>query len=128
MYSARGHFRLIHDHLVQKGSAFLHPIDVEIDVKKKELEVRYTDEDRKDQLLAQHLGLPLDVSNGLVLTLMKNISPDAPLTTISMIAATPRPRLIKLKLTPVGDEPLLTRTTMRKTWPLERTPTPPDRH
>ena len=114
IYSARGHFRLIHDHLVQKGSAFLHPIDVEIDVKKQEIRVRYTDEDRKDQLLAQHLDLPLDVSNGLVLTLMKNIPPDAPLTTVSMIAATPKPRLIKLLITPAGEEPFLTGNTARR--------------
>ena len=31
VFSQRGHFRLISDHLVQKGPAFKHPMDVSVD-------------------------------------------------------------------------------------------------
>jgi hypothetical protein len=36
---------------------------------------------------------------------MKNIQPNAPLTTVSMLATTPKPRLVKLKIIPQGKEP-----------------------
>jgi hypothetical protein len=45
---------------------------------------------------------------------MKNIAPDAPRTTVSMVAATPKPRLVKLVITPTGEEPFSTGGTERK--------------
>jgi hypothetical protein len=39
--------------------------------------------------------LPLDVSNGLIPTPLKNIRPDAPQIKMSMVAVTPKPRLVK---------------------------------
>jgi hypothetical protein len=41
----------------------------------------------------------------MTLTLLKNIAPDAASTTVSMLVATPKPRLVKLVITPVGVEP-----------------------
>src|SRR5258708_31303121 len=49
--------------------------------------------------------MPSDVANGMVLTLLKNIQPDAAQTKVSMVAATPKPRLVKLVITPRGEEP-----------------------
>lgn len=49
--------------------------------------------------------MPPDVANGLVLTLLKNIRSDAPQTKVSMVAATPKLRLVKLAITPQGEEP-----------------------
>ena len=37
-------------------------------------------------------------------TLLKNISPDPPGTTLSMVAATPKPLLVKLVLSPAGED------------------------
>jgi hypothetical protein len=50
--------------------------------------------------------LPPDVANGLLLTLLKNIAPDAAETTVSLVAATPKPRLVKLVIAPAGKTPL----------------------
>ena len=45
---------------------------------------------------------------------MKNILPDTPRTTVSMVAATPKPRLVKLLITPAGEEPFAIGGTTRK--------------
>jgi hypothetical protein len=105
VFSQRGQFRLLTDHLVQKGPAFKHPLDVSIDAATGQVTVRYQDDDSKDKVLAEHLDLPADVANGVILTLLKNIRPDVPSTTVSMVVATPKPRLVKLLITPGGREP-----------------------
>jgi hypothetical protein len=114
VFSQRGRFRMLRDHLVQKGPAFRHPLEAEIDGTRGEVRIRYSDEEGKEKLATEHLDLPPDLSNGLILTLMKNIAPDAPRTTISMVAATPKPRLVKLVITPAGEEPFSTGGTERK--------------
>ena len=103
VFSQRRSFRLMSDHLVQKGPAFQHPMDVFIEGSTGQVTVRYKDDDGKEKVVTEHLKLPADVANGLVLTLLKNVRPDTPLTTVSMVAATPKPRLVKLAITPQGE-------------------------
>lgn len=103
VFSQRRSFRLMSDHLVQKGPAFQHPMDVFIEGSTGQVTVRYKDDDGKEKVVTEHLKLPPDVANGLVLTLLKNVRPDTPLTTVSMVAATPKPCLVKLAITPQGE-------------------------
>ena len=103
IFSQRRSFRLLSDHLVQKGPSFQRPMDVSIDASKGLVTVRYTD-DGKEKVRTDRLKLPLDLANGLVLTLLKNIRPDAPETKVSMVAATPKPLLVKLAITAQGEE------------------------
>ena len=56
-------------------------------------------------MFGDHLNLPPDLSNGIVFTLLKNIRPAAPETKVSMVATTPKPRLVKLAITALGEEP-----------------------
>src|SRR5207253_9537889 len=51
------------------------------------------------------MELPPDVANGLLFTLMKDVKPSVPRTTVSMVATTPKPRLVKLEILPQGEEP-----------------------
>ena len=104
-YSQRRTFRLLSYHLLQKGPAFPHPMEVSIDGSSGQITVRYTGDDGKQTAANDRLQLPPDVANGLVLTLVKNIGPDQPQTTVSMVAATPKPRLVKLVIAPQGEEP-----------------------
>jgi hypothetical protein len=90
VFSQRHIFRLISDHQVQKGPAFKQPMDVSVDGLTGQVTVR--------------LKLPANVSNGMILTLLKNIRPDVPLTTLSMVAAAPKPRLVKLLISPEGED------------------------
>jgi hypothetical protein len=105
VFSQRSNFRLLNNHLIQKGPAFQHPMEVTIDALTGQVTVHTTDDDGKEKVMTEHLRLPPDVSNGLVLTLMKNIPSDVKETKVSMVAASPKPRLVKLAITPQGEEP-----------------------
>jgi hypothetical protein len=49
------------------------------------------------------MDLPANLANGMTLTLLKNIGV-APPPTLSMIATTPKPRLVKLEISRAGNE------------------------
>jgi hypothetical protein len=104
VFSQRHIFRLVSDHLVQKGPAFKQPMDVSVDGSTGQVTVRYTDNDGKEKTVTDRLKLPANVSNGMILTLLKNIRPDVPLTTLSMAAAAPKPRLVKLLISAEGED------------------------
>ena len=102
VYSQRQVFRLISDHLVQKGPTFPQPIDMTIDAVTGDVVVRYSDDHGQQKTESEHLDVPPDLSNGMILTVLKNVRADAPPKSLSYVAATPKPRLVKLELA-VGD-------------------------
>jgi hypothetical protein len=105
IFSQGRNFRLIHYQLVQKGPAFKMPMEVSIEASSGQVMVKYTDEKGNEKVEIARLKLPTDLSNGLVLTLLKNIPFDGPKTEVSMVIATPKPRLIKLAITGAGTDP-----------------------
>jgi hypothetical protein len=104
VFSQHGSFRLHTYHLVQKGPAFGQGVDFSFDVASSEVTVHYSGGDGKEKAATDHMELPLDVANGMILTLLKNIRPDGPPTIVSMLATTPKPRLVKLAIAPQGEE------------------------
>jgi hypothetical protein len=106
IFSQRGNFRLFTDHHIQKGPSFPHPLNTSIDAPSGQVIVRSTDKDGKEKVTTDHLDLPSDLANGLILSLVKNISPDRPETRVHMLVATPKPRIVELVFTPRGKEPL----------------------
>jgi hypothetical protein len=100
VYTQRGVFRLISDHHIQRGPYFPHPIDMMIDVAKGVVVTRSPGKDGKDETATDRLKLPADLCNGLVIPVIKNISPDAGETKVSMIVSTPKPRLVTLNIMP----------------------------
>jgi len=103
VFSQHHDFRLLSDHHVQKGPSFPVPMDVLIDASTGRVTVRSTD-GGKDKVDTNQLDLPPDLANGLLLTFMKNLRADAAETKVSYVAATPKPRLVKLAITPQGEE------------------------
>jgi hypothetical protein len=103
VYSQRDSFRLLSDHIVQRGPSFPEPTETTIDAVGGRVTVRY-DEKGKEELIDERMALPADLSNGLTLTLLKNIGPSAASTTLSMLVTTPKPRLVKLVVTRAGVE------------------------
>lgn len=103
VFTQEKEFRLVSDHLLQRGPAFERPMEVSIDAKTGMVTVHYTD-DGQPKTISERMELPPDLANGLVLTLIKNLDPRAPLTTVSMMAASPKPRLVKLAIAPAGDD------------------------
>jgi hypothetical protein len=105
VFTQRGQFRLISDHLVQKGRAFERPLDMRIDGPSGQVTVRYLDEDGQEKIENERLELPPDLANGLIITLLKNVRRATMPATFSFVAATPKPRLVKLKITAAGADP-----------------------
>lgn len=114
IFSQRQRFRLLSDHVVQKGPSFPQPLDMSIDAVKGDVTVRYTDEHGEQKVEAEHLDLPPDLANGVILTLLKNARPEAPPKSVAFVAATPKPRLVKLAITAAGAESFSTGGTDRK--------------
>ena len=105
VFSQNGSFRVITDRHVQKGPSFPHPMDLSIDVPSGQVVIRSKGRDGKEEVKSEHMDLPPDLINGLILSIAKNIEPGTPETKVSMLVATPKPRLIKLAISPHGEEP-----------------------
>ena len=75
VFSQRRNFRLLNAHVAQKGPEFPHPIEMTIDASRRQVTVRYT-EDGREESTTEHLDLPSDLANGMVLTLLKNLPTD----------------------------------------------------
>jgi len=104
VFSQHGSFRLLSDHLVQRGPSFPHPMEVSINCSTGQVTVHYND-DGKEKVETDRLELPPDVANGMVLPLLKNLRPNAPENRVSFVAATPKPRLVKLAISSQGEDP-----------------------
>jgi hypothetical protein len=103
-YTQQRRFRLLTHHLVQKGPSFPRPLEMTIDAVHGQATVRYTDDDGKQKVDFDRFDVPPDLANGLILTLLKNVGPGGPPTTVGYVAATPKPRLVKLAMTAAGEE------------------------
>jgi len=114
IYSQQRVFQLVKYQLIEKGPAFQHPVETSIDVPAGLVTVRTAGDDGKEKTISQHMNLPPDLTNGLTLTLLKNIRPRSSQTKLSMVAAAPRPRLVKLAITAQGEEPFSTAGAVRK--------------
>jgi hypothetical protein len=105
VYTQRGQFRLLNNHLVQKGPAFKRQIETTLDATSGKFTAKYADEDGKEKSINERVKVPDDVVNGLALTALLNVKPGTKKTVVSMVAATPKPRVVKLIITPQGEEP-----------------------
>jgi hypothetical protein len=104
VYTQHGVFRLISDHHIQRGPYFTRPLDMTIDVAKGVVVTHSLGKDGKDEVATDRIKMPADLYNGLVTPVIKNVSPDAGETKVSMIVATPKPRMIKLDILPQAPE------------------------
>jgi hypothetical protein len=103
IYSQRRVFSLLHYRLIQRGPSFPLTLDVSFDRKRAWYELRSRNGTGPEKTLSGPLDLPSDVYNGMTATLLKNLRHGAS-ETVHLVAFTPIPRLVKLHLTPAGDE------------------------
>jgi hypothetical protein len=106
-FSQRGSFQVLNYHLVQKGPVFKVPLEMTIEGSTGKVRVRYTDEDGDEKEAREQFELPPDLANGMIPVLLKNIPRDAKQTTVSLVAATPRPRLVTLVISREGEAKFL---------------------
>jgi hypothetical protein len=95
-------FRLLSDHLIQKGPAFKTPMDLTVDGVTGDVTVRYADDQGKPKESMERLNIPANLANGMVPLLLKNVPSGASQWTLSMVVATPKPRLVKLAVSVAG--------------------------
>ncbi len=103
VFTQRNVFTMQRYHLVQRGPVF--PEDTEISLERASGKYHVKTRARKDgreKVLDGTLDLPLDVYNGMVPIVVKNLSGGAG-ETVHMVAFTPAPKLIRLELVPAGD-------------------------
>ena len=105
VFTQRGVFRLVSDHHIQRGPYFPTQLDMRIDVPKGTVVTKWKDKDGKEQNSTEQIKLPSDLYNGLVTPIVKNLSPDAGETKVSMIVSTPKPRVVTLLMRPLGTSP-----------------------
>jgi hypothetical protein len=113
VFTQRNVFTMQSYQLIQRGPVF--PEDTEISLERASGKYHVKTRARKDgreKVQDGTLALPLDVYNGMVLTVVKNLSSGAG-ETVHMIAFTPAPKLIKLELVPAGKNNLLVGGTER---------------
>ncbi len=106
VFSQHDHFTLITDKVVQRGPAFPRPLEMTIDVASGDVTVRYKNDHGEEKVESEHMDLPPDLANGLMPMLLKNLQPSAALPTVSLVAATPKPRLVKVEVTAGGIDTL----------------------
>jgi hypothetical protein len=97
------YFQLVTDRLVQRGPSFPRAMDMSIDRSRQHITVRYVDAGGKEKIADEPMDLPADLANGLISILLKNL-PSGAAATLSLVAAAPKPRLVKLLISRVGEE------------------------
>lgn len=100
-------FRLIGDHLIEKGPSFKIPIDALIDAATGQVTIHYIGKG-KEKTFRKKMKLPPDIANGMLFVLVKDIDPSSPKTAVSYLSLGEHPRLVKLVFTPKGRNPFET--------------------
>jgi hypothetical protein len=104
VFSEKKDFRLISDHVRQEGKSFPSPVEMRINVANGDVEA-FSDKVGKHRNQHHHLQIPEDAANGLIPTLLKNLSPSETETTISMVSTSSKPRVVRLKIHAEGVQP-----------------------
>lgn len=106
VFSQQRNFTMKSYRLVQKGKSFEDDLDVSLDRETGKYRVKVRHKDDPEKVLEGQLDLPADVYNGMVPTVMKNMTKGAH-NTIHVVAFTPTPRVIGLEMVPSGEDKLL---------------------
>ncbi len=118
VFTQHGFFQVLSDHILQTGPAFKDPIEVWVDCPTGEVKVRDLkrgkDKDKedgkdgdvggdKDALTTSRVKIPTDLANGILAVILENFPDEGP-HTVTLLAATPKPRIVKLVLSPQGED------------------------
>jgi hypothetical protein len=104
VFSQNPAFTLLSYRIVQRGPSFPETIDATVDRASGRYEVRYrAEEDAPEEILTGTMDLPDDVYNGMLSLVVKNL-PARGKETVSIVAFTPAPRVVKLELKPLAEE------------------------
>ena len=103
-YSQRRVFHLLRYHLTQKGPAFKPSTEFSLDGATGESAVHYTNREGKEKIETEQIHIPPDLANGMLNTLVKDIAPNTAETRFSMVVATPKLRVVRVLVSPAGED------------------------
>ncbi|MBB6143089.1 hypothetical protein HNQ77_001033 [Silvibacterium bohemicum] len=103
VFTQRANFQLISDHHIQRGPSYPHSLDMTVDAVAGTVTMRSEDGD-KQKIETTHMDLPSDLSNGLLLTILKNLRSGQEKTEVSMIVPSSKPRVVKVAISPEEEE------------------------
>jgi len=107
VYSQSKVFTMLSYRLQQRGPSF--PDEMEISLAREGEKGRYQVKSRRQggeaETASGETELPPDAYNGMMITLLKNL-PKGGAETVHVLAFTPKPTLVQLELTPLGEEPV----------------------
>ena len=103
IYTQQGSFRLLSYRLLEKGPSFEHPVEMQVDTVKGQVTVQDM-KDGKNKISTNHLNLPDNLANGLISIIVKNVPSNTSALSVSMVVATPKPRVVTFTLTPRGTD------------------------
>ena len=105
-FSQQRVFTLIRYRLVQRGPSFPEQIDISVDRGSAEYTVRLqAGENEKEEVLAGQVDLPNDLYNGMLISMTKNLQKGVD-ETVSVLAFTPAPHVIKVQVHAVDEQPV----------------------
>jgi hypothetical protein len=114
VFSQREVFALHRYGLVQRGRSFPIAVDVSFDRKSGQYRARQQKTGEAEEVASGPLEMPPDLYNGMALTLLKNLGPGET-ASVQMAAFTPKPRLIKMELSPEEEGNVLVGAEKKKT-------------
>jgi len=103
VFSQSHSYRLLTYKQVMKGPSFKVPETLSFNASTGAVYIRYTDKDGKEKTVSTKLSLPPDLANGILPLLLTEATPQAEMT-LSMVVSTPKPRIVKLKISPAGQD------------------------
>jgi hypothetical protein len=105
VFSQRKDFLLLSDHLIQKGPSFKRPVEVRMDRSSGMVNVRYANDRGEQKVEEERMEFPADLANGMIMPLTKNFRKDALPQSVSVVAITPKPMLVRVRFADAGLEP-----------------------
>lgn len=107
VFTQKDNFRIERYTIVQRGPSFPETLEGSFDRSSGHYFVRYkADDDSAEETFQGKLELPDDVYNGMLTLLMKNL-PTGTSATVHIIAFTPKPRPVKMLMTPAAQDPVM---------------------
>ncbi len=98
-FSQRQTFQLLAYRQILKGPSFKQPTDFSLDVPKGLAKGNID-----GKAFSEHLKFPADLSNGILPALLLDVDRSAAKTELSMVVLAPKPRIVKLVVTPAGED------------------------
>src|SRR6202140_3506465 len=105
VFSQRGTYRLLSYHLVQRGPTFAspdNPATLDIDMSRGHVIGHSVGDHGADKVNDERMTLPADLCNGILVTLLQDVDSTRLPLTVSYLATTPAPLLVKLVVTKAG--------------------------